>query len=181
MLRILLFILLSLPVVIISWRSIFSFNNHGFYRFVSWECILWLLISNITFWFENWYSVPQIISWILLCASLPILYFGVHEMKYVGKKDQNRDNSLYRFEKTSELVKSGIFAYIRHPLYSSLLLLTWGVFLKHIDLILLIITVVGTITIFLTAKMEEKENVHYFGDSYRHYLKKTKMFVPFVF
>ena len=41
-----LFGLLSIPVLIISWRSVLSFKNHGFYRFFSWEAILWLAVRN---------------------------------------------------------------------------------------------------------------------------------------
>jgi len=53
-------------------------------------------------------------------------------MKKIGKPGMNRDNkALYQFEKTSELIDTGIFKYIRHPLYSSLLFLTWGIFLKN--------------------------------------------------
>ena len=41
------------------------------------------------------------------------------------------DEKLFKFEKTTELVTSGIFKYIRHPLYSSLIFLTWGIYFKH--------------------------------------------------
>ncbi|MCK7540462.1 MAG: hypothetical protein MZV63_61010 [Marinilabiliales bacterium] len=41
------------------------------------------------------------------------------------------DEKLFRFEKTTELVTSGIYRYIRHPMYSSLLLLAWGIWLKQ--------------------------------------------------
>ena len=39
------------------------------------------------------------------------------------------------------------------------------------------------VTFFLvaTARIEEVENIKYFGDEYSEYLKRTKMFVLFVF
>ncbi len=43
------------------------------------------------------------------------------------------DDKLFKFEKTTELVTTGIFKYIRHPLYSSLIFLTWGIYFKHPD------------------------------------------------
>ncbi|MCO6475396.1 MAG: hypothetical protein J5I94_02175 [Phaeodactylibacter sp.] len=33
----------------------------------------------------------------------------------------------------------------------------------------------------LTAKTKEKEDIQYFGEAYRAYQKRTKMFIPFVF
>lgn len=32
-----------------------------------------------------------------------------------------------------------------------------------------------------TAKVEEAENIGYFGTAYRAYMKRTKMFIPFFF
>jgi protein-S-isoprenylcysteine O-methyltransferase Ste14 len=180
MISIVIFILLTIPIAAISWRSLTSLKNHGLYRFISWECILWLVISNIGYWFKDAFSINQIISWILLFTAFYPLITGVYIMNKAGKVDKNRDSSLYRFEKTSEVIETGIFKYIRHPLYCSLLLLTWGVFFKHIDYVLLIISVVSTIALFLTARMEEKENIRYFGNHYQEYMKRTRMLIPFV-
>ena len=35
------------------------------------------------------------------------------------------------FENTVKLVEVGLYRFIRHPMYASLLLLAWGAFLKH--------------------------------------------------
>lgn len=180
MIKTIIFLALSIPIIYISWRSIFSLKNHGFYRFIAWECILWLIVSNITFWFKDWYSIPQLVSWFCLIFSIPLLIFGVIKMKTTGKQDQNRDSSLYQFEKTTKLIESGIFRYIRHPLYGSLLFLTWGVFFKNMGSILFGVSIISSIALFLTAKMEEKENIRYFGDSYLEYKKRSKMFIPFL-
>ena len=73
-----------------------------------------------------------IISWILLVTALVPLGFGVRSLTARGKPARQRagEPQLLGFEKTTALVTSGIYAYIRHPLYSSLLLLAWGVFFK---------------------------------------------------
>ena len=180
MIRLAFFVLFSIPIICISWRSILSFKNHGLYRLISWECILWLIISNIIYWFTDPFSINQVISWILLFLSLFYIISGAIIMKKANNTDNKRDQSLYNFEKTSEIIETGLFKYIRHPLYSSLLFLTWGIFLKHPDYLLLIISVLSTATLIFTAKVEEQENIRYFGDQYRAYMKKTRMFIPFV-
>jgi protein-S-isoprenylcysteine O-methyltransferase Ste14 len=178
MYKIIAFVVLSIPVIYISRKSLFNVNHHGFYRFLAWECILWLAVNNIQYWFDHPFSLTQIISWICLVYCIYPVTAGIIEMKKMGKTDETRDISLHAFEKTKDLVETGIFRYIRHPLYSSLLFLTWGIFFKHITLSLFIIAMLSTVFLFATAMMEEKENIAYFGEKYREYMKRTKMFVP---
>jgi protein-S-isoprenylcysteine O-methyltransferase Ste14 len=133
-------------------------------------------------WFDNPFSIAQIFSWILLFASLYPLIAGIKMIKKVGKPHNEREeNELYKFEKTSELVDTGIFKYIRHPLYASLIILTWGIFLKNITAILFIISIISSIFLYLTAKADELECLKYCGDKYREYIKRSKMFIPYVF
>ena len=179
--RLILFVILSLPIIYLSWQTIFNIKSHGFYRFFSWECILWLLVSNYKYWFIDVLSTKQIFSWIFLFISAYLIIAGVILLKKKGKPVSNRDEKeLYQFEKTSELIDNGIFKYIRHPLYSSLLFLTWGIFLKNTTNPLLIVAVVSSLFLFLTAVSDEKECIKYFGNQYSEYMKRTKRFIPFV-
>jgi protein-S-isoprenylcysteine O-methyltransferase Ste14 len=180
MVRIVVFLILSIPVVIVSWRSLSRLTNHGFYRFLAWECILWLAVSNITYWFDDPFSIRQIVSWIFLFYCIYPATAGAILMKKRGKPDPARDSSLHTFEKTTEIVDMGIFKYVRHPLYSSLLFLTWGIFLKHTTLFMLVFALLSTAFLFATALIEEKENVAFFGEKYKAYMKRTKMFVPYI-
>lgn len=179
--KLLLFGLISIPVIIISWRSLFNYKSHGFYRFFSWECIIWLFVVNYKFWFVDPFSTTQIISWIFLLFSAYLVLTGVILMKKKGKPGMSRDEkTLYSFEKTSELVDTGIFKYIRHPLYSSLLFLTWGIFLKNPTIQLLLVSLISTTFLYLTAIIEEKECVKHFGAEYIEYMQRSKKFIPFI-
>jgi protein-S-isoprenylcysteine O-methyltransferase Ste14 len=102
-------------------------------------------------------------------------------MKKIGKPEMKRDEqTLYQFEKTTELVDTGIFSLIRHPLYSSLIFLSWGILLKNPTAGLLVVALVSTIFLYLTAIFDEKECIVYFGEIYREYMKRSKMFIPFI-
>lgn len=103
-------------------------------------------------------------------------------MKVNGKaeKSKERDN-LFGFEKTTELIDTGVFKYIRHPLYSSLIFLTWGIFLKNPTAILFVIALLSTNFLYLTSKFDEKECQIYFGLKYKDYMNRTKMFIPDIF
>lgn len=107
---------------------------------------------------------------------------GALTLKKKGNQSKSRnEEELYAFEKTSKLVDTGIYKYIRHPLYSSLIFLTWGIYLKNITISLTIISILSTILLFITARFDEKECIYYFGDEYKEYMKKSKMFVPLIF
>jgi protein-S-isoprenylcysteine O-methyltransferase Ste14 len=180
--KLIIFGLLSVPVIVLSWRSMFSHKNHGFYRFFSWECIVWLLVSNFKFWFDNPFGLWQIVSWILLFASIWYIVTGSLLMIKIGKPKKSKDReTLFQFEKTTALIDTGIFGLIRHPLYGSLILLTWGIFLKNTTIPLLVVSLVSTLFLYLTALFDEKECIQFFGAQYREYMKRTKMFVPFLF
>jgi protein-S-isoprenylcysteine O-methyltransferase Ste14 len=76
---------------------------------------------------------------------------------------------------------SKLIRYIRHPLYCSLLLLAWGVFLKDPSLLGGGVALIASAALVATAKVEEAENLRRFGDDYAAYMKTTKMFLPFLF
>ena len=154
---------------------------HGFYRFFAWESILVLFVANVEFWFRDPLSLPQLASWILLIASAYLVVAGVVLLRRHGSPDNRRqDVTLVGFEKTTRLVEQGVYRYIRHPLYSSLLLLAWGIFLKHPAWLSACLVVVATAFLVATARADEAESRRFFGPAYETYKKRTKMFIPFV-
>jgi protein-S-isoprenylcysteine O-methyltransferase Ste14 len=124
-----------------------------------------------------------LISWLLLMLCLVPLILGVHTLRSRGQPVAQREAEpqLLAFEKTSSLVTSGIYHYIRHPLYSSLLLLTWGIFFKALMWPGLFLAIAATLLLFATAKADEAECLRFFGTPYQEYMKQSKRFVPFVF
>lgn len=177
-----LFTAASVILIAISWRSLHNPRSHGFYRYFAWECILSLFLVNVNFWFYKPFAWNQIIAWTMLVISLIPLGYGVHSLRTRGKPAQQRegDTSLLAFEKTTSLVTSGIYRYIRHPLYSSLFLLTWGIFFKSPSVIGAILSGMSTLFLVLTAKADEGECVNFFGTPYVDYIKTTKMFIPYI-
>jgi len=180
--KLIVFILASIGIIYISRASLPHPRTHGFYRFFAWEAILVLAVLNIDHWFDDPFSPWQIVSWLLLVVSLFLVVQSIQLLRLVGKPDKQRqDEALLEIEKTSQLVTIGAYRYIRHPLYSSLLFLTWGIFFKLPSIAGGILAVIATIFLVLTAKAEEAENIHYFGNSYAEYMHRTKMFVPYLF
>lgn len=179
--KVILFVLGTIVIVWVSWTSLRDVQSHGFYRFFAWETILVLFLMNMNYWFVDPFSLRQIISWILLIISLVFIYQGVQLFLKQGELAQERsDPALVGVEKTTKLVTIGIYHYIRHPFYSSLIFLGWGILLKNVSWLGAILAVVNTILLIVTAKTEEIENIQYFGEKYQEYMKHTKMFVPYI-
>lgn len=175
------FAVLSIVIVIVSRHVLFNIHSHGFYRFFAWEAIAWLAVNNYSYWFEEPFSVMQIVSWICLGYALYLVVAGVVLIKTKGRAQQSReDKTLFGFEKTTALIETGIYKYIRHPLYASLVFLTWGICFKHPTVSMLVSSFFATVFLVITMKIEERENVEYFGEAYKTYIKRSKMMIPFV-
>jgi protein-S-isoprenylcysteine O-methyltransferase Ste14 len=164
----------TLFIVLFSWFLSIKYKRyHGIARFFAFESVFILVMMNYRMWFFNPFSFLQVISWVVLSLSAYIVITGYLLLKRKGKPSVN-------FENTSVLVKSGIYGYIRHPLYCSIFLFGTGVMLKDPGPVQSVLGVINLIAVWITAKIEEREMLEKFGDEYRAYMKETKMFIPFI-
>ena len=115
----------------------------------------------------------HVISWVLLLASLYLVIDAVRRLLGLGKPRGWP-------EKTTVLVESGPYRYIRHPMYASLVYFTWGSLLKQVSATGVLLTLIATAASWASARAEEAENVVKFGPAYADYARRTRMFVPFV-
>ena len=181
-LKAIIFIIVSAYFVWLSRRSMCSPRYHGFYRFFAWEAILALVLLNLDYWFDDWLSYRQIISWVVLSLSAYLVTHGALVLYQSGRPDSSRsDSTLIGIEKTTVLVTTGVYRYIRHPIYSSAVVGVWGVVLKHVSVASISLALISIAFLTATAKLEETENIQYFGEEYRNYMNRTKMFIPFLF
>lgn len=88
--------------------------------------------------------------------------------------------SEYQVKKDHSLTTTGIYAYIRHPIYAGLFLSCLGGWLVA-ESNLWIILVPFVILAYRAGKREEDLLSKHFGKSYKVYTKHTKMFIPFIF
>jgi protein-S-isoprenylcysteine O-methyltransferase Ste14 len=181
MFRFVAFIIVSAVIYHFSRASLRSYRFHGFYRFFAWEGFLALMLLNLNIRAYQPSSVHHNIAIVCLFLSGFLGLHGFQVLRREGRLDDQRDDpTLLRVEKTTVLVTSGAYQYIRHPLYCSFLLLTWGSFLFVPSWQAGFLAVVVTLNIIVAARVEEKENLLYFSAVYCDYMKRTKMFIPFV-
>lgn len=179
----LLFICLGLALAGVSWRSLRDPGSHGFYRLFVFEAALLLLWRALPVWFEARFAWYQLISWGLLFVALYLLLHSLYLLRSRGGQGAARpgQEANFAFENTASLVESGLYRWVRHPMYSALLLFAWGLFWKRPDLLGGIAAGVATLAMLATARVEERENLATFGEAYRDYMKRTWRFIPLVF
>jgi len=168
------FLIGSIFLILFSWFvSIREKRYHGIPRFFAFEGLLLLGLIQYKFWFDDPLSVQQLISWLLLILSV---YYVIASFLLYFRQTKPDIN----FENSTRLVTTGLYKYVRHPMYGSLLFLGWGMFLKSINLYSIILVVIISIASFITCKVEENEMIKKFGEEYRAYMKGTKMLIPWV-
>ncbi len=181
MIRIALFIIVTFFLIMFSRRALSNSRTHGFYRFFVFEGILLLVLLNYPYWFMDPFSPAHLLSWAFLLTSIVFIINSLMMLKRSGGHGEREDMpENLPFENTVNVVETGLYRSIRHPMYSSLLFLAWGAFFKHITPlnIVLILSVSGLL--IAVAKVEERENVRFFGAAYEGYMQRTKMFIPWL-
>ncbi len=121
------FALGSSLIIWVSRRSLLHPKAHGFFRFFVFEAVLALTILNGPHWFSDPLGARQLASWFLLSLSAVFVVWGFRLLQRLGGfRPSDEVSSRFGWEKTGSIVTTGIYRYIRHPMYSSLLLFTWG-------------------------------------------------------
>ena len=80
----------------------------------------------------------------------------------------------------AQLVTWGPYRFIRHPMYSALLLIIWPIIIDRFSLFLLITGLVLTLVFIVKLFFEESVLKKHFVE-YEDYMKTTKRLIPYIF
>ncbi|MFZ2804163.1 MAG: isoprenylcysteine carboxylmethyltransferase family protein [Patescibacteria group bacterium] len=89
-------------------------------------------------------------------------------------------SGIVTFKENHELITNGPYAYVRHPIYTGLLLMIIGtglVFGRANGLVAFVVCLAG---FWYKLSIEEKLMTKHFPDTYPAYKKKVKALIPFV-
>lgn len=120
---------------------------------------------------------PIIIQVLAILVCFTGLVVCIAARRTLGKNWTNAKD--YKNSSTAHLVSSGIYSYIRHPIYLGLsLVFTGSEILANSYLIILLPLLY--FWFYNQAKKEEGLLLVRFGKQYKNYLSKTKMFLPYL-
>ena len=80
--------------------------------------------------------------------------------------------------KISKIIDKGVYSIVRHPIYSSDIILGIGIFFFRPTIRMLASIIWMTIFLLFWMKLEEKGLEDKFGDEYRRYKKRENMILP---
>lgn len=167
------FLAMTGPIAFISWLAFKHRALLGISRFISYELTILLVVWNLEHLFFRPLSALGLCSWVLLSASLWLAVVGMLTIARLGKAELIIDG-------TTRLITQGVFEYVRHPLYASVLYLGLGFALKKPAWPQLVVWLVATVFLLIQVKLEEDGLVKQFGEPYRQYMKRVKRFAPWV-
>lgn len=140
---------------------------------VMWGSILWYLFGAETMGWAR-FDAPFWLRVAGLFLSLSMLPMVLWMFKHVGLNL----TVTVKTRQDHQLVKTGPYRWIRHPLYTFGGLMFAGLGLASACWLLLVAMVVGWIFLALRMPLEEQGLVDKFGDEYREYQKTTGAMFP---
>ena len=123
-------------------------------------------ISNRTTFFIN--------NLFMICLGLIILVAGILLIQSASKHMKNAKNS-------NKIADTGPFVLIRHPIYSSIYVMSAGLGLLFYSTYWFIVLLIFVPFWYIESREEERQIIEYHGEKYTNYQIKTKMFIPWIF
>jgi len=160
----------------LAFVAAFAIEMHGI-PFSMWV-ISWIVGKELP---EGVFGGHTLVSWIglngmylnIACAIIAFILI-LSSWRQIHKNYWSKDTG------EGKLVKEGFYHYIRHPQYTGLLLLSFGMIAEWATIPLLIMYPVMVLMYFRLAKQEEMDILSTFGEEYKTYMKDTKMLIPFI-
>jgi protein-S-isoprenylcysteine O-methyltransferase Ste14 len=85
------------------------------------------------------------------------------------------------FKENHELVVRGPYAYVRHPIYTGMMLMFLGTALAQGTFGALLSLPILFLSFWIKYRQEETLMIEHFGEQYRDYMKRVSAIIPFVF
>lgn len=122
--------------------------------------------------------IPRTVATVALAAALTVagIGFALWARFAIGRNW----SGTVTLKEDHELVRSGPYALVRHPIYSGLLVGLAGAAIARADAGAMVGLVLIGIAFHLKAQTEEQFMVAQFGERYATYRKEVKALVPFV-
>lgn len=127
--------------------------------------VFWLVPARFVFprnMFTSFLIFPAIIYW---------LYF------FIGAVKVHRQAPL-SVDKIDKLVTEGVYAKVRHPIYSADIILGWAIFFFYPDVRLLIGAHWLMFVLLFWMRREEKALIEKFGNEYLEYMRRVPKIFP---
>jgi protein-S-isoprenylcysteine O-methyltransferase Ste14 len=186
---------------VISWRTVkptlvTKWGNEKLILFVIGIIAIWIILnylSHITSFktsvchlewqgcrdslFNSVGSISFFLQVINIALSIIGLIIALSARKTLGANWSGR----VEIKKNHKLITTGIYHYIRHPIYTGVLSMTLATMLFFNNITGLVLFILILSFMIFKLKQEEKLLIKYFPKDYHEYKSKTKALLPYIF
>jgi protein-S-isoprenylcysteine O-methyltransferase Ste14 len=142
-------------------------------KYVYAAIVVFILLTSIyvrLFFGPFLFQLPNIVAW-----SVGGVFFFVGSILFI--KWRKLKDEIYK----GILVTKGVYEHIRHPHYSSNILMAFGVSFLLQSLLFLLFAILNVIVLNEVARKEEDYLIKTYGAAYNEYMKKVRWrFIPLV-
>jgi protein-S-isoprenylcysteine O-methyltransferase Ste14 len=118
-------------------------------------------------------------DWVLLTGAL-ICLFGLFITLWARRTLAGNWSSDVTFKQGHELVRTGPYRFVRHPIYTGLLVMCLGTTIEIGKLRGGLALALMTVAFWIKLKQEERLMLRHFPDEYPVYQRQVKALVPFI-
>jgi protein-S-isoprenylcysteine O-methyltransferase Ste14 len=104
------------------------------------------------------------------------LAFSIWARRYLGRNW----SGIVTVKENHELIRTGPYRWVRHPIYSGLLVGFAGTAITVGEWRGIVATVLTAYAFLLKIRLEERLMIETFGDAYRRYRSEVKALIPFI-
>ena len=121
-----------------------------------------------------------------IIASIPFLLAGAI-VNLISRFTLSRaglsvmDSSRLRVVEDQKLVTSGVYRYIRHPMYLGEFGKNIGVPLFFNSMMGMVVMILANLFLLIRIEIEEEMLIKEFGEEYMEYRKRTKKLIPYLY
>jgi protein-S-isoprenylcysteine O-methyltransferase Ste14 len=142
-------------------------NKSFLYVAIQFACIGYLLFSGPLFANNSWLFLLEILG-------IGLAFWAVVSMS------QSKLNVLPDVKNGATLIQSGPYKYVRHPMYSALIVIFLALIVDEFSVVRLLVYLALTVTLVAKQFYEEGLLKKEFGQ-YKYYQENTWRIIPFVF
>ena len=109
-----------------------------------------------------------------------LAFIGISFAMYARHFLKGNWSSMVTLKEKHELIQSGPYAIVRHPIYSGMLLALLGTAIIIGELSAFITLIICLIVLIYKLRLEEQVLRRHFGEKYDIYMRRVKALIPFL-
>ena len=125
----------------------------------------------------DWFQILQYPLWLRVAGALLVLIM-IPLIAWIHRELDRQYSAVLEIQSDHQLITTGPYERIRHPMYTVLILFFFGLSLVSANLIVILFAVLLMLAFPFWVRIEEEKMIEVFGEEYLEYMKRTGRFFP---